>query len=717
MSAKHKKAANQKLRQHTLNKAAVRKRKTYVPSARGTKGELEDVDDISLKEYRQSEINTLKRLRDHVLKDADQHDHYDILADDNNIAPTVFAYSNDDIASLEILGPEQQHLNTHQVKRSKRTIEEENAAAEAADELARSNSINKLSKKEKAKKKLQRKLTEAKSIQFMDLPPIKKKFWRDTANMSPEALRDIRVKNKIKIDALITTAKLDKQTPEEIPRPITSFEDTDLPKSMLKYLDFLKTKHTAMREPTPVQTQSWSAVLNGADVLTIAQTGSGKTLGYLLPAIPHVLEVMRQRKRAAHAVSGVRGPIALVIVPTRELAQQVEAVCRPMRAKFGIHAVAIYGGVKSAGQKDILAEEHTEIMIATPGRLVDLIERSAEVVGLLGRVSMLVLDEADRMLQLGFGDQLHKISEQIRGDRQTLMFSATFPKAMQEAASKWLCNPLRIRVKSSSANEENTAIVSKNVRQVVKVIDEKDRQDYLNKFLASIIEKEALLRNRSLILIFVNQIKNIKAIVAGIDKVMSAQKKRKYKVSSIHGDMKQIERDQVVTDFKAGKVNVLVASDILGRGIHINNLRFVVNYDFPTSLEQYIHRVGRTGRQGNKGHALTLYCNTPQNTPMTRGLIRILEECGQTVSPDLVALADSYTGPLAEMPKLHKETEEDEDDDKEDEDDEFDFEAQDDETEEPAFEDEEDEEDEDDEEVEDEDEEEEGDDEDEDESQ
>ncbi|KAF2078230.1 hypothetical protein CYY_000421 [Polysphondylium violaceum] len=508
-----------------------------------------------------------------------------------------------------------------------------------------------MSKKEKAKARLARQLEEAKRIHFQTLAPIKKKFWRDTQkNLTEEDHRNLRIKIKAKVDK-----SLDSQV---VPRPIMSFDDPDLPASMKKYLAFLTNKYPDITRPTPVQSQCWPSILSGEDILSIAQTGSGKTLGYLLPCIPNIIaqlnirkegrlkKLEEQKKNPSILKKSNQGPVVLIIVPTRELAKQVESSCKPLKSKFNIHSIAIYGGVDAQEQKEILGQEHNEIIIATPGRLVDLIQRSKEVVGLLGGVSMLIFDEADRMLQLGFGDQLQKISEQIRPDRQTLMFSATFPHAMQEASTKWLKAPLKIRVKSSSANQESTAIVSKNVKQVAKVIQEKDRTEYLSKFITSIMDRELCLRNRSLILIFVNTIRSVKPLLTAMEKVASAYTKRKYKVGAIHGDMKQNERDDVISDFKSGKISILVATDILGRGIHIGGLRFVINYDFPTSLEQYIHRVGRTGRQGNKGHALTFFTQIVQNLPMAKGLIRILEECGQQVSTELRAIADSHQGTL-----------------------------------------------------------------------
>ncbi|EGG21659.1 hypothetical protein DFA_01545 [Cavenderia fasciculata] len=651
------------------------KKKQRAPmSVRGKDGELEDVDDISIKEYKRSEENSLKRLRNHVYEGGDGFDNFDILDDASN---TVFAYATDDIASTEILGPDQLHLNKHKVKKSKL---EQDMEKEMDDEINLKGMTPKLSKKEKLKKRIRDRMELAKNIHFAKLPSVQRKFWKETVKMPLAEQLAVRKRLKVKIERTITSeltgslvsiegqaeqqpVKSQKGLRSPLPRPIVSLDDVDIPKSMMKFIDFLRNKYSAIKEPTPVQSQAWSAVMTGNDVLTIAQTGSGKTLGYLLPAIPHVLAQMKQRSGLqVKGMPPIRGPIVLIIVPTRELAQQVDAVCKPLRSKLGIHSLAIYGGVKSYEQKEILSQEHNEIVIATPGRLVDLIQRSEEVVGLLSRVSLLIFDEADRMLQLGFGDQLQKISEQIRPDRQTLMFSATFAKTMQEASTKWLKNPLKIRVKSSSANEENTAVITKNVKQVVKVIKEDQRQDYLFKFLDSIFTKETTMRNRSLILIFVNHVRSVKPLSLAIEKMLTKQS-RKYKCGAIHGDLKQHERDQVINDFKAGKMTVLVATDILGRGIHINNLRFVINYDFPTSLEQYIHRVGRTGRQGNKGHALTLYCDIPQNQTFAKGLVRILEECSQQVDPQLRVLAESYFGDSEQVPLLKTEEEEIKDED------------------------------------------------------
>ncbi|KAM9956655.1 hypothetical protein ACTFIR_003381 [Dictyostelium discoideum] len=639
---------------------------------------LEDVDDISYEEYRQSEINTKLRVKDHVFEGGDEFDNFDILnSDDDCFGDNIFEFDTADYGSTDFLSDDQisqfkrqlkkdniskeyhlkdQNDNNNNNNKNKKKNKNNNDDDDEDDEDDENNNKNqtKLSKKEKERIKQEKRLQEAKEIQFKELPPIKKRYWKDTMKqLTSEDHREMR----IKIKANVSTS-FDGQ---EIPRPIITFEDQDLPLSMKKFIGFLTTKYPSITAPTPVQSQCWPGILSGQDILSIAQTGSGKTLGYLLPAIPNILEHLRQRKIRRQQMTMQEklenkkkskllkntnmGPMVLIIVPTRELAKQVESSCKPLRSKFNIHSIAIYGGVDANEQKDILGQEHNEIIIATPGRLVDLIQRSKEVVGLLGGVGMLILDEADRMLQLGFGDQLQKISEQIRPDRQTLMFSATFPQTMQDAAKKWLTNPLKIRVKSSSTNQGSTSIISKNVKQVVKPIAEKEKSKYLTTFINSIMKKELLLRNRSLILIFVNTIKSVKPILTVIEKMCDQFRERKYKCGAIHGDMKQFERDSVIDNFKSGKISILVATDILGRGIHIGgNLRFVINYDFPSSLEQYVHRVGRTGRQGNKGHALTLFTDTPQNTPMARGLIKILEECKQQVSPDLIKLADNFNG-------------------------------------------------------------------------
>ncbi|EGC37825.1 hypothetical protein DICPUDRAFT_149527 [Dictyostelium purpureum] len=654
-----------------------------------TNKRLEDVDDISAADYKKSEENTLKRVRDHVYDDGDDLDNYDILGSDDELPQeNIFTFDASDIGSTDFMNDEQVAKFKNHLKKNKMTKEfaaldrnSHNKNYEPRDEDDEEETINKtkLSKREKEKLKLEKKLVEAKMVAFKKMDPIKKRYWKDTQkNITQEELRDQRIKIKAKVETSYQG--------QEVPRPILSFDDPDLPKSMKKFIDFLCNKYSSFTQPTPVQSQCWSGILSGQDILSIAQTGSGKTLGYLIPAIPNILEHLRLRKAKRQTMTEEEkkemkkksnlfknsnmGPLVLIIVPTRELAQQVESSCKPLRSKFNIHSVAIYGGVEAQQQKEILSQEHNEIVIATPGRLVDLIQRSEDIVGLLGGVGMLVFDEADRMLQLGFGDQLQKISEQIRPDRQTLMFSATFPHAMQEAAKKWLNNPLKIRVKSSSANQESSAIVSKNVKQVVKPIVDLDRPQYLTNFLKSIMDKELNLRNRSLILVFVNTIKQAMPVLNIIDKLCVSYTGRKYKCSCIHGDMKQIERDAVINDFKSGKLTIIVATDILGRGIHINNLRFVINYDFPTSLEQYIHRVGRTGRQGNKGHALTLFTETVQNVPMARGLIKILEECKQQVSPDLKKISDNFMGEVSNddfdsIKKLLKQDEEEEEEDKE----------------------------------------------------
>ncbi|KYQ93723.1 hypothetical protein DLAC_05112 [Tieghemostelium lacteum] len=654
-------------------KVVIKKRKVQINENR-----LEDVDDITLEEYKQSEINTLKRVRDHVFEGGDEFDNFDILGENGDFEEEpVFEFTQSDIASTEILNDEQiyqlrkKHKSSNIIPKDDFIDNTQVNEEDEEDEKSKQEQQNKtkMSKKEKERLAIEKKLLEARKIQFALLQPFKKSFWKDSLQkLTEDDHRNMRIKLKAKVELCVGSNR-------KVPRPVLDFEDDDLPESMRDYLQFIQNKNPDITTPTPVQSQAWSCIMTGSDVLTIAQTGSGKTLGYLLPSIPHILAQQKYRqtqllkKKKSTSQISKQGPVVLIIVPTRELAKQVESSCKPLRSKFNIHSLAVYGGVDAQEQKEILGQEHNEIVIATPGRLVDLINNSKEVIGLLGSVTMLIFDEADRMLQLGFGDQLHKISQQIRPDRQTLMFSATFPQPMQEAAKKWLnqSDHMKIRVKSSTVNQESTAIVSKNVKQVIKVIKDSERFKHLSSFLKSIMEKEAAMRNKSLILIFVNQIKFVKPLLNQIEKLLHSEKKIKIRAGSIHGDMKQFERDQMVNEFKSGKISILVATDILGRGIHINNLRFVVNYDFPTSLEQYIHRVGRTGRQGNKGHSLTYFSDSISNKAMSKGLIKILQECNQQVSKELQELSDSYHGESMETPNLFESSGTLEDDDQDEE--------------------------------------------------
>eukprot|EP00299_Pterocystis_sp_00344_P019860 c9818_g1_i1.p1 GENE.c9818_g1_i1~~c9818_g1_i1.p1 ORF type:complete len:700 (+),score=180.76 c9818_g1_i1:477-2576(+) len=401
------------------------------------------------------------------------------------------------------------------------------------------------------------------------------------------------------------------RTSVHCPAPFQCLADPKVPSTFIAAMQKM-----GFAEPSPVQRQCWPACLTGSDCLVLAEAGSGKTLGYTLPAIPHILA---QRK----IVLG-DGPIAVILVPTRELAQQVAAVAKPLRKLFRIRCLACYGGVDSSLQADTL-RSGVEILVCTPGRLLDLLKIKATN---MGRVTYCVLDEADKMLDMGFEDQLNTITKQLRKDRQTLLFSATFPSAVDKAAQQWLLQN-RIDIRLST----HKLFVSPTITQVVHVCSEHKKPRKMLRFIEKLRAKDKveLKRSRSAILVFCNRIKKVKTIASIISK-------HGERCAYICGEMKQDQRDKVLKEFKNGKVPILVATDVAARGIHITRLPVVINYDFPPSLVQYVHRIGRTGRQGALGHAFSFF--TRNLAPMAKGLVNLLSRTNQWIDPNLKQMAD-----------------------------------------------------------------------------
>lgn len=325
-------------------------------------------------------------------------------------------------------------------------------------------------------------------------------------------------------------------------------------------------------EPTPVQAAAIPAVLSGRDLLASAQTGSGKTAAYVLPLLQKLLDERN--------VSGRDLP-ALVLVPTRELAAQVgdtlrdfaRALPRPLRI-----AVA-FGGV-SINPQLMALRGGADVMVATPGRLLDLVDHNALR---LGALSVLVLDEADRLLDLGFADELQRILGLLPARRQTLLFSATFPPAIETLAATVLRAPLRIDVPAEPATAPDIA------QRAIEVDASRRTQ-----LLARLVRDEGWAR----VLVFVAT-KHAAEIVA--DKL----RKTGLEAEPFHGVLSQGKRSQVLADFKASRVQVVVATDLAARGIDVVQLPAVVNYDLPRSAIAHVHRIGRTGRAGERGVALS----------------------------------------------------------------------------------------------------------------
>jgi ATP-dependent RNA helicase RhlE len=327
-------------------------------------------------------------------------------------------------------------------------------------------------------------------------------------------------------------------------------------------------------EPTPVQAQAIPAILEGKDILAGAQTGTGKTAGFTLP--------MLQRLSTSPRAMPGRAIRALVLTPTRELAAQVADSVRVYGQFLPLRTAVVFGGVKINPQIDAL-RRGVDILVATPGRLLDHVsQRTVD----LSKVEILVLDEADRMLDMGFIHDIKRVLALLPKSRQNLLFSATFPDEIKRLADSLLDAPTLIEVARRNAPAERVA-------QVVHPVDRERKRELLSHLIGSQDWRQVLVFTRT------KHGANRLAEQLGRDGITAA---------AIHGNKSQGARTRALGDFKAGRVRVLVATDIAARGIDIDLLPHVVNFELPHVAEDYVHRIGRTGRAGNEGEALSLVC-------------------------------------------------------------------------------------------------------------
>jgi ATP-dependent RNA helicase RhlE len=327
-------------------------------------------------------------------------------------------------------------------------------------------------------------------------------------------------------------------------------------------------------QPYPIQQEAIPTILKGHDVLGIAKTGSGKTAGFVLP----ILELFQRKKTSTN-----RNIKTLVLVPTRELAVQVADVFQTFGANLPrkVKTLAVYGGVSINPQ--MIALQGVEIVVATPGRLLDLVASNALH---LWEVEILVLDEADKMLDLGFAEEMNQVFEMLPKSRQNILFSATLGDAIQGIRENLLRNPIKIEIPEEPQNLDL-------IKQVAYRIDQ-ERKGPLLRYLI----KE---RKMAQVLVFVSSTRTADNLVVKL-------RKNGVQAEAIHGDKSQGARTETLGKFKSGKLAVMVATDLISRGIDIQLLPFVINYELPRSPKDYIHRIGRTGRAEAEGEAISLIC-------------------------------------------------------------------------------------------------------------
>jgi superfamily II DNA/RNA helicase len=387
-----------------------------------------------------------------------------------------------------------------------------------------------------------------------------------------------------------------------------SFENLALHPSILHAL-----QEAGYTEPTPIQAQAIPEVIAGHDLMASAQTGTGKTAAFTLPALNLLVTPHPSRSR---------GPRILVLVPTRELAQQVNDAARKYGKFLRARTVSIVGGMPYPVQNKLLSQP-LDILVATPGRFIDHMERGRID---LSRLQMLVLDEADRMLDMGFMPDIERITAALPAERQTLMFSATFDGEIARIAKQLLRNPKTIEIASQQAKHEN-------IEQRLHFVDD---MTHKNKLLEHL-----------LIMPEVNQAIVFTSTKRHADVLAEDLHAAGHKVAALHGDMTQGARNRTLTKLRHGDISVLVATDVAARGIDVSGISHVINYDLPKFAEDYVHRIGRTGRAGKKGTAVSFASHTE------RFLLRKIEQfTGHRMEASVIAGLEPQK--RMQQPKPHK---------------------------------------------------------------
>ena len=352
------------------------------------------------------------------------------------------------------------------------------------------------------------------------------------------------------------------------------FEDFNLHTSLIKSIKELK-----YTSPTSIQEKAIPIILKKNDVLGSAQTGTGKTAAFALPILHHLINERNNKDQKI-----IR---TLVITPTRELAIQIAENFTSYSKYNNITNTVIFGGVKQGIQTDAL-KSGVDILVATPGRLLDLMGQGYIS---LKNIGYFVLDEADRMLDMGFINDIKKVLDKLPKERQSLFFSATMPKNIIDFSNKILQNPQKVIAHKTSTTADT-------INQFIYFTNKSDKKELLLH----------ILKNKN-----INQILIFSRTKHGADRIVRNLKKKNVDAAAIHGDKSQNQRQKILNDFKINKLKALVATDIAARGIDIEKLNYVLNYDIPNEAETYVHRIGRCGRAGNKGIAISI-CEPEENT-------------------------------------------------------------------------------------------------------
>lgn len=365
-------------------------------------------------------------------------------------------------------------------------------------------------------------------------------------------------------------------------------------------------------DATEIQKSTWPLIMQGKDLVGIAKTGSGKTLSYLLPMIPHIMKTQKNNLKTQRN----QQPTSLVILPTRELAKQVSDEFNYFAFACGIRFATVYGGEKKYRQQTFL-NNGVHTVIGTPGRIIDFM---SDNVLELGKVDYLVVDEADMLFDMGFEQSVRNIIMSTSDVRQTVMFTATWPKQIEVFASDYLTNPEKIQIGGSEIT------MNEDIYHMFIYCPEEVLQDNLTKIINENIDKKFL--------VFVNTKVHAEFIK---EKLLEA----KIKCESLHSDKDQFQRNLALKGFANGNVRVLIATDVASRGIDIKDIDYVVNYQMPTNSDSFVHRVGRTGRAGKQGIAISFYDEKSRKEVM-KFVCGKMKDIGVKVPEKFKSIAYSY---------------------------------------------------------------------------
>jgi len=388
------------------------------------------------------------------------------------------------------------------------------------------------------------------------------------------------------------------------------FEELEIIDPILKAL-----RDKNYEEPTPIQEKAIPIVLKRKDVLGCAQTGTGKTAAFSIP----IIQLIHQREGKETGKPKLR---SLIVTPTRELAIQIDESIKDYSKYTNLQHTVIFGGVKQMKQVKRL-RSGIHVLVATPGRLLDLLNQG---IFTLDDIKVFVLDEADRMLDMGFINDIRKLLKLLPQQRQSLFFSATMPQNIVELSNKILKNPTKIEVTPASSTAET-------IQQYIYYTNRTDKRNLLIHLLKEKIDDQVLLFSRT---------------KHGADKIVRFLKKENIRAAAIHGNKSQNQRQAALKDFKNGKIKLLVATDIAARGIDIDSLQYVINFSVPNVAETYVHRIGRSGRAGKEGVAITI--SEAEDNAFVRDIQRLIKNKAEVVK--------NHPYPQTDKPMTEKEKKE-----------------------------------------------------------